>query len=377
MADEAKGTEHLHHARPDDAAGRNPLAPPTQDLPFVLGAWCVSRLLVYGSILSSNASLPTALESWDASWILEIARTGYQNPPQAAFFPAFPEAVSFASRLVGSPLLVALFLNTFFSMAGSALLYRLARTQLPRHAARLAVLVLLFHPLSFYLTVPYTEALFFTASVGAFWLAESGSTVSAGLLGATAALTRNTGVLLALPLSSLGFRPVETKAEPPRNSWTRAAILAFFPLAGLAGYMLFTSIRFGDPLLLLHAQEHWRDHIQLSWPFAALFRDVGRWRAWVDHHLPLSLIGLVLAYRVWTRWPRAYGLLVAPPLLLSFSLSKLAITPRLHFVLFPLWLEAGAWLAEAPRWVQATVLGVAAALGVVLARSFAVGIWVD
>ena len=85
----------------------------------------------------------------------------------------------------------------------------------------------------------------------------------------------------------------------------------------------------------------------------------------------------MLAYRVWTRWPRAYGLLVAPPLLLSFSLSKLAITPRLHFVLFPLWLEAGAWLAEAPRWVQATVLGVAAALGVVLARSFAVGIWVD
>ena len=377
MTDVTDRTGHLHPSRPYDAAMRKAPASLTEGLPFVLGAWFISRFLVYGSLLSSNSTFPTALTNWDASWLLELARMGYQNPPQAAFFPAFPEAVSLASRLFGSPLLVALFLNTFLSVVGSALLYRLARTQLPKNAARLAVLVLLFHPLSFYLTVPYTEALFFTATVGAFWFAGRGSTASAGLLGVVAALARNTGVLLALPLFFLGLRPAETESGTPRNPWTRAAILAFFPLAGLVGYMLFTFLRFGDPLLFLHAQAHWRDHIQLSWPFAALVRDVGRWRAWVDHHLTLSLVGLVLAYRVWTRWPRAYGLLIAPPLLLSFSLSKLAITPRLHLVLFPLWLEAGAWLAKAPRWVQGTVLGGAAVLGVMLARSFAAGIWVD
>jgi hypothetical protein len=360
-----------------------------EDLPFVLGAWLTSRLFVLAGLLSPYPVLPgssllsrlsTAVAHWDATWLLEIARTGYATPIQAAFFPAFPYAVhltTLTTGLLGQVLLAGLLLNALLSAVGSVMFYALARRRLTADAARLAVLILLFHPLSFFLTVPYTEALYLTASIGAFSLADRGSTIPAGLSGALAAATRNTGVLLAIPLSLLGLTPAHGEGMDSSKRWRRATILAFLPVAGLAGYTAFTFVRFGDPFLFLHAQAHWRDHIHLSLPFSALCRSLGRWRAWLDHHLPLSLIGLVLAWRVWTRWPRAYGLLVVPPLLLSFSLSKLAITPRLHLVLFPLWLEAGALLARVPRWLQAAIFCAAAALGFMLARTFAVGGWVD
>jgi hypothetical protein len=243
--------------------------------------------------------------------------------------------------------------------------------------ARLAVLILLFHPLSFFLTIPYTEALYFAASIGAFALAERGSTVPGGLLGALAGATRNTGAFLALPLSFLGRTSARAEGSAKSSRWAPAIILAALPVAGLASYMVFTRIRFGDALLFFSAQANWYGHIHLRLPFAALYDDLNSWHSYVDHHLPLSLIGLFLAWRVWTRWPRAYGLVVVPSLVLSFSLSKLAITPRLHYVLFPLWLEAGALLARVPRWLQAIILCGAAALGFVLTQEFATGIWVD
>jgi mannosyltransferase PIG-V len=357
-----------------------------EDLRFVLGAWLASRIVVLVALLSSRPALPgssilgrlnTAVDNWDVGWLLGIARTGYERPLQAAFFPAFPCAVHLTAALLGDALLAALLLNAVLSAAGSVMFYALARRRLRVDEARLAVLVLLFHPLSFFLTIPYTEALYLVASIGAFAIAERGPIIPAGLFAALAGATRNTGAFLAIPLSLLGW--TSSRAEGPAASrrWGRTLILAAFPLAGLASFMLFTGIKFGDSLLFFRAQTFWYGHIHLSPPFVALFYDVNSWRSWIDHHLPLSLIGLFLAWRVWTRWPRAYGLLVIPPVLLSFSLSKLAITPRLHLVLFPLWLEAGALLAKVPRWLAAAILCAAAALGFFLTQEFAIGTWVD
>lgn len=369
------------------------------EIGVVLALWGASRLVLLVALALSPglrlaggdtpADPATAASRWDAAWLLELAADGYREPRQAAFFPAFPTAVRGLEALLGQRVWAATGLNLVLSLAAALLLHSLARRTLSRDGARLAVAVVLFHPLSFYLLVPYTEALFLTASLAAVsWAARDrqrsadlATDAAAGLAAAVATLTRNTGVLLVLPLGWLA----RTRRSDRVSRLASLGLLVGLPLLALAGYMTFTAVRFGDPLLFVHAQESWSGHIQPALPFDALVRDLGRRRAWLDHHLPLALLALWLAWRVVERGfregdprlSRAYALLVVPPLLLSFSLSKLAITPRLHLVLFPLWIEAGGMLSRWPRWVQVALLTVSATTGAWLTLRFSQGLWVD
>jgi len=145
----------------------------------------------------------------------------------------------------------------------------------------------------------------------------------------------------------------------------------------LLGYMAFTARRFGEPLLFLSAQGYWRNHIQLAYPFGALLRNLGRLRAWADHHLLLALLGLWLTWRVSRARDKGPAWFVVPSELLSFSLSKLAITPRLQFVLFPLWVEAAAYAVRLRRWQRILLGCVSAALGCWLALRFSRALWVE
>ncbi len=350
----------------------------TGELRFVLVLWLASRAFVLACLWLWSEDPLAAVRNWDAGWFLELARTGYVQPYQAAFFPGFPSVVAATETLTGNLTTAALAANAILSLTVAALLYAVARLHLDVRASRIALAVVLFHPLSFFLSIPYSEALFLVAILGMFLAAERSRLLVAAVFAAAATLTRNTGILLVLPLACFAW--MQLRSQRPGGTPTRVAkglLVAAVPLLALAGYMAFTWLRFGDPLLFFRSQSHWQDHIALGPPFAALLRDLGRWRAWVDHHLLFSLAGIYLSWRVLRRWPTPYGLLVLPAAGLSFCLTKLAITPRLHLVLFPLWLEAGSLLAGKPRWLRLLALVAALAWGAGLIFRFAAGQWVD
>jgi Gpi18-like mannosyltransferase len=307
--------------------------------------------------------------NWDADWFLRIAGRGYQESYECAFFPAFP-AIAAALHHIGVDLVAAsLLLNNGALIASCFLLYRIARAETNEDVARYSVLVILFHPLSFYFSIPYSESLFLLATLLAVYGAQVSAPWISALGGAFAVLTRNTGILM-LPsliqvLRGRGVRP-----------WLKYLPLFLVP-AALAAYMTFTAQRFGDPLLFVHAQDKWQEHIHLDWPGHALIKAVSRYRAYLDHHLPLVLLAIWLACRVWRNLPRSDFTLILPPLVLSLSLSKLAISPRLHLVLFPLWIEAGRWFWNRPPVLRALFAAASLVAGGRLAHSYALGLWVD
>lgn len=328
---------------------------------FVLAAFAFATARIHPPF--SAAALERAFVQWDATWLLQIAAHGYREAHEQAFFPAFPLLVRGLTTLGHQPVFAAVAVNHLLLLVACMLLFRISVPLVGRRAARGAVLVLLLHPLSFYFSVPYSEALFLTASLAAVAAARGGHAWAAGLAGALAVLTRNTGIFLLPALAWM------LRATPLRLPW-------LLPLPAALGFWMLHGARTqGDPLLFVHAQAHW--DMFLTWP-RALWRDLGRYRAWMGHHLPFSLLGVVLAVQVARRLPRSYILYVAGPVVLSFCLPKLAITPRLHLVLFPLWIVAAQGLALRPRTIAYALLALASlALQWHLVGRYVATLWVD
>jgi 4-amino-4-deoxy-L-arabinose transferase-like glycosyltransferase len=131
--------------------------------------------------------------------------------------------------------------------------------------ARATVYLLAFSPMAFFFSAPYTESLFLLLSVGAFYAARRERWWVAGAVAGLAAVTRNMGVLLVLPLAIMYFFPPGAPRRPFRAS---AGFLLLVPL-GLIAY---------------------------SWH---LHNAIGDWLGWVQSHghggLDRHLVGPVIA----------------------------------------------------------------------------------
>ncbi len=263
--------------------------------------------------------LAAPVARWDSSWYLVIAHYGYRpnlgsyTSPRDAFFPLYPLGLRALSDLG----LQAVLAGVLFSLVAFALalygIHRLTELELGRCAragsgdvARLAVLVTAFAPMAFYFSAVYSESLYLALSVGLFWCARQGRWAWAGVLGALAAATRSTGLVLALPMLMLYlYGPREDRApdfafdESPRARGDDEAAdarpreaqgdrthafgmlsvfarrfrvggpryklrkdilwLTLLP-AGLGLYMAYLGLSGGDPLAPFHAQDVWGRH---------------------------------------------------------------------------------------------------------------------
>ncbi|MGP0051206.1 MAG: hypothetical protein ACLPZR_20495 [Solirubrobacteraceae bacterium] len=129
--------------------------------------------------------------------------------------------------------------------------------ELGARAARGAVLVIAFWPAAYFFSAPYSESLFLAISAGTFLAARQARWLLAGLLGAAAAATRNTGILLVLPLLAmylygprsarvLAAAPVMTGRWRPRFRLQRDALwLGLVPL-GLIAYCVYLQFELGN-----------------------------------------------------------------------------------------------------------------------------------
>jgi hypothetical protein len=169
---------------------------------------------------------------WDASWYLVIAHYGYRpelgsfTSSRDAFFPLYPLGVGALSHLGLQPVLAGVLFSLVALAFGLYGLHRLTALELGGSArpgggdvARLAVLVTALAPMAFYFSAVYSESLYLALSVGVFWCARNGRWAWVGMLGALAAATRSTGVVLLVPALMLYlYGPREDRGpdfEPP------------------------------------------------------------------------------------------------------------------------------------------------------------------
>jgi hypothetical protein len=336
---------------------------------------------------------------WDSAWYLAIAEYGYDVPTRAAFFPLFPALIALGGTLVGSPLVFGILLSSLCAFCALYLLHRLVCLDFDEPVAKTVVWIVAWYPSAIFLSAVYSEAMFLLLSIGAIYAARLGRWPLVGLLGALAATTRSSGILLILPLLVLYFYGPRSDRPPAKlgRGWRprhrigpEAAWICLVP-AGLLAYLAYLGLATGDALAAFSAQSNWdRTLVPLggialgAWSAATgvveLIPGIGASHGPLPHpgRIPEVLAlrdvvlfgflvaGVWLALEAARRLPAAYTVHTASGLLLPLSVPSsghaLMSLPRFMFVLFPLWIALALWAHERQR-----VRAVQVTLGAMLA----------
>src|SRR5262249_52977135 len=160
--------------------------------------------------------------------------------------------------------------------AALVLLDKLATIELGPRDARSTLVLVAFFPASFFFSAIYAESLFLLLSVATLLAARQGRWAWAGVAGGLAAVTRNSGVGLLLPVlrmflygpgadaphappggAARGGPPSAGATRPwwrPRHRLTPQVLwLALIP-AALAGYLAYSAVVFDDPFAPFSSQ---------------------------------------------------------------------------------------------------------------------------
>ena len=209
----------------------------------------------------------TPLVRWDALWYEKISLGGYvptglpgNTGNTTAFFPLYPLLVRALGGWAGNgaTLVVATLLSLVTFAIGLAIVHRLATLELGPQVGRAAVFLIAFWPAGPFFSAPYTESLFLALSAGTFLAARSDRWWLAGLLAGLASATRNTGVLLIVPLAIIYFygpRPLIGERASPEGRRHRLAPrvparrdilwLALVP-TGLVAFSVYLQVKLGN-----------------------------------------------------------------------------------------------------------------------------------
>jgi hypothetical protein len=203
-----------------------------------------------------------AWANWDGQWYLRIARLGYERVNATAFFPLYPLTVRGLAAVTGHAYVAAAIgASLACYVVAMYLLYRLVVMDYgPRVAAATVAFACLF-PVSFFYQAAYSESAFLLATVACVFFARRGQWLAAGVAGSCAALTRNTGFLVLLPMALFYL---QARGWRLRRIDARLALLALVP-AGLGVWMAYLKGRFGDPLAFSRAEVHWHRHLTAPW----------------------------------------------------------------------------------------------------------------
>lgn len=317
---------------------------------------------------------------WDTGWFIDIARDGYmrsvietgplQGAANWAFFPLYPLAGRAVAALTGLPIFASLLLvSNLAFLAALLVVWRLCRALSDEQVATCCVTLLAFVPGSYVFSSGYSELLFLLWVAGTLAALHQRAWLLAGALAALATLTRNTGILLLLPMCVAWG--AAWRGGTPRPIVFAAAVS--LPLLALGGWMAFLWAWAGDPLAFVHIQAAWGRTPML--PTDVLLAVTLYWRelppelapsamaAW----LSVRLCGLVVRQR---NWPHA--VLAVAMVVVGLSSGLLSYV-RFVLVMLPLFVAAAIPLARRPR-VFAVGLGTLAILNGLMMVSWALGV---
>ena len=212
-----------------------------------------SRLLIFGaallgSLFSTSAKIVSTIpiinlfSQWDGGWYSQIAVFGYpagNNPLSGnwAFFPLYP----FLMRFFGTPLfgimsfdqavLISGFLiSNILFFVSLILFYHVTKLVFGKSTlALISTVFFAFWPGALFYSTVYSESLFMTLALGAFYFLEKAQSGKSAILGFFAALTRSNGFLVLIPFVYNGLQT---------RKYRTAALQA---LAIALPYLLFTA----------------------------------------------------------------------------------------------------------------------------------------
>jgi hypothetical protein len=348
----------------------------------------------------------TPLDHWDSAWYLRIASTGYRNVQARAFFPLYPMLVHLVGIVTGDPY-AGVISSTLAFFVALFLLYRLVELDFSSEVAATTVALVAVCPVALFFFSIYTESLFLALSVGAVYAARRERWLVAGIVGAFASATRNSGVLVAIPIVLLYLYGPRDDAQAPRTRWHDARdgiriLLPRYRLAlriwpvllvpvGMIAFTVYLVLTYHAGIGWLSSEKYW--HHETVDPIRGFVRGASAgWtglRNLLGHpaspftnfdaalsfinvlNLVALMAGLLTLIVCARTLPIAYsgyaGAAFVLPLTSPVPLYPLISLPRYEMVIFPLFICVARALAFR-RWSAfATLAGSAILLGVLAA----------
>ena len=308
---------------------------------------------------------------YDVRWYQQIADHGYQpGAGTAAFHPLYPLLAKLIAPLVGgNTYLALLLLSTFACTAFCVVFTRYVEDIHGEQFAQPSSWLLLLGPLGFILLIPYNEGLFLTLAVAALWATARERWWIAGLFGALAALTRQQGLALELPLAWALFVALR---ERRARVWDAGALL-LVP-CGYALFVIYRGIVLGDLAMLAQAHDP-VDFLRgllvsrsseivlggqrIAWPWEPLIDQVRLIFTTPDSYdlaidLALGWAGVLVIAFGWRRIPmheRLYSLAILVLTLCYYNgyRSPSLSLPRHVLLAFPLFIVLARWAGRGRR----------------------------
>ena len=317
---------------------------------------------------------------WDASNYVDIAQNWYVNTGNQAnfivFFPLYPliiRAFTFDFSYIN---LTALIVSNVSSMVAFFYLYKLAKLEFNDVVAVKAVLFLSVFPTAYFLSVPYTEGLFFALIIAGFYYARLGKWYLAGIFSLCASLTRLSGLLL-LPVFLIEYLH-QKSWRPKKVDWN--VLWVFSSLAGFLIYLCINNQITGSPFTFMTVEaSHWFNTFD---PISGLQRAYGL--ATTASYPDVITIGiaplffavlglLMIGVGVWRRLRPSYISYMFFCWGLAVSTSWWISVPRYIMAMFPMFLLLG--LLTNRKAVNATIVLVSGAALCYFTAFFALGWW--
>jgi hypothetical protein len=306
-------------------------------LRLVWWPWLLSRLWVAGFVYAGHGAHPFLevipggfagvsnewLNPWttfDSGHFLDIAQNGYK-PHTVAFYPFFPLVLRAFGPSSNAMALAGIALSNAAFLLALCLLHELTRRDLSPKAARWAVWLLAFWPTSAFFSALYTESAFACWILALFLCIRRGQWRWAALWALGAALTKNSGWLLALAMWAEWFalRRSATASVDKAAPW-----LPLLPLSAFVGVQSYFTRLFGAGAGLESQAFYGR---AWTWPWNPIAWDIAdilRGRALeltTMLNVAFTLAALWVLWRARREQPLSYSLLLGGILTMHLALG--------------------------------------------------------
>lgn len=323
-----------------------------------LAAFVASRLLVVlacfiyhwvqnGSPEGFFPIFALKLRPWDADHYLGIIENWYvtEGDPRLhiVFLPLYPAICRGLRALTGlSPFASALIVSNAALVGSGLAVFRLTEGDGGAALGRRAMLLLMFCPMAYFYSIPYTESVFVLLTLLAVLCARRWRFALAVLFGAMAANARVVGMAVAIPIYWELLR-ADREAHESRRPLSRALICAakVLPVAAGLGLYMFGNYRLhGNPLqFMVFQREHWS---QSFGTLANTFR-----------YCLCNAIGYEeRLYRMGVWWPQVL-LIAAMPLLALWRRKRESPGDMGYLLAFFYVSFVPTWLLSGPRYLSA------------------------
>ncbi|HEV3450033.1 MAG TPA: hypothetical protein VG869_02420 [Acidimicrobiia bacterium] len=354
-----------------------------RDLRAAVGPWLVARVIVAGALAVARFAddqvgarprpvpLRQGLFAWDAAFYRDLATHGYAGLPRAAlrFFPLVPLLTrGLGAVFLGNEGVALVVIANLSALVFVALLHRLAALEtgddaLARRAAWFAAV---FPPFAV-LVLGYADATALALAAGTFLALRTRRFAVAVPLGLLSGLCRPVGVLLVVPAVLEAARGWHAAGRPDR---ARRAAAVVAPAAGLAAFLAYAGVAFGDALAPLTVQNQSHLRGRFEFPITSLVdgvRDVSNaGRFGPGAHVLWAVGFAALLVVVARRLPSSYTAYAALTLVLALSAHNLDSFERYCAGALPFLLAAAIVTRLPERERAGLALAAAAMLGYAL-----------